>query len=240
LFDNSDLGCDAQYQVIRKHPNVTYIDLRGRNALLQAGLQPGCETKIYTDYSSQFDYFIPLDVDEFLYTNDMQFYEFVSQPQFINCDVIHLNWRYYGDNDLILYDNRPVTERFMYPAPDLVKYAQQFPENEWVKSIIKVGKPLLKINAHTAILKDGTCKHANGTDGKIESMREPISFSGGYIKHYGTKTIDEYVIRKCFNTKRISCNEVITATQRLKWFFNVNKHTKEKDLIADWFYKRGL
>lgn len=240
IFDNSDLGIDLQFKVIQKHSNVTYIDLRGRSALINAGMQPGCYKQIYNEYGSQYDYIIPLDVDEFMYFNQLSFNDFVSQNIFDDCDIIHLNWRYYGDNDLVFYDKRPVIERFPNPAPDLVTYAQKFPENEWVKSIIKTGKPLQSINAHTAVLYNGVCRLASGDPGKIESMREPINFTGGFIKHYGTKTIGEYVIRKCFNTQRISCNEKITASQRLNWFFNVNKHTKEKDLIANWFYQRGL
>ena len=71
------------------------------------------------------------------------------------------------------------------------------------------------------------------------SKYESIDFTGGYVKHYGTKTIEEYIKRKCLN-QCFAFGGRISATTRLNWFFNVNKHTPEKDELAKFFYDNGL
>lgn len=240
IYDNNDIGNDALISKIGSNTDVTIIDVRGREALNAIGMQFGCYHNIYNVQKDNFDYFGYFDIDEFLYLNDKTIEEFVTQEQFKNVDVIKFNWRYYGDNDLVFYDERPVQERFNTPCPDDVKYALKPRENEWCKSLVKSGKIMLKCLVHSFVMKDGICKHCSGRDASMFTDTETIDFTNGYVKHYGTKTIEEYIKKKCLNQHNIANNDVITASQRLDWFFNVNKHTKEKDILANWFYSRKL
>jgi len=240
FFDNNDIGNDGQKLIIEKYPNIQYYDVRGRDALVTAGMQRGCYLKAYNEHCTECDYIVLLDIDEFLYFNELSVDEFVKLPQFSDTDVIHLNWKYYGDNDLVFYDNRPVQERFSEPAPLDVRYAQLYPENQTIKSIIKTENPIIDMTCHLGIIKDGICRLSDGSVGNMNSAIEPICHSGGFIKHYGTKTITEYIERRCLNTLNANATNVISATTRLNWFFNVNKHTDVKDKIASWFYSRGL
>lgn len=240
IFDNNDEGNNKLPELIGSNPDVSIIDIRGRKALNAAGMQVGCNTKIYNEQKDNFDYFGYFDIDEFLYMEGKTIEEFVSQEQFKNVDVIKFNWRYYGDNDLVWYDPRPVQERFPIPCPDDVKYALRPRENEWCKALLKSGKKMLRCLNHSFIMENGTCKHCSGKPGNAASMHEPIDFSGGYIKHYGTKTLEEYIKRKCLNIHQIFDNTTYSACQRLDWFFNVNKHTEEKDELAKFFYDRKI
>lgn len=240
IFDNNDVGNNKLPELLKNDKDITIIDVRGREALNCAGMQVGCNTRIYNEQKDNFDYFGYFDVDEFLYMEGKTIPEFVSQEQFKDVDVIKFNWRYYGDNDLVFYDPRPVQERFPVPCPDNVKYALCPRENEWCKSLLKSGKRMIKCFNHSFVMENGICKHCSGKLGNAASMHEPIDFRGGYVKHYGTKTIEEYTKRKCLNIYQIFDNTTYSATLRLNWFFNVNKHTPEKDAIAKFFYDRGL
>lgn len=240
IYDNNDPDNNQLPELIGSNPDVTIIDVRGREKLHAYGMQIGCNTRIYNEQKQNFDYFGFFDVDEFLYMEDKTIEQFVHQDQFIDTDVIKFNWRYYGDNDLVFYDPRPVQERFPIPCPDDVKYALLPHENLWCKSLLKSGKEMLKCLNHSFVMKDGICKHCSGRNATMDSMHEPINFNGGYIKHYGTKTIVEYTWRKCINTSQIFDDTKYSASLRLDWFFNVNKHNPIKDKIANWFYSQGL
>ena len=240
IFDNNDLSNNKLSELIGHYPDVTIIDVRGREALAKYGMQTGCYSWLYNTQMQNFDYFGFFDIDEFLFMEGKTIPEFVSQPEFNMIDVIKFNWRYYGDNDLIFYDPRPVQERFPTPCPDDVKYAMLPHENVWCKSLLKSGKRMIKCLNHSFVMEGGSCKHCSGRPANMDSMHEEINFVGGYVKHYGTKTIAEYIKRKCANVHQIFDDTTYSACLRLDWFFNVNKHTPAKDAIAKYFYDRRL
>ena len=41
--------------------------------------------------------------------------DFLSSNAFKNCQSIIINWKYYGDNDKIFYEPKPLRERFIKP-----------------------------------------------------------------------------------------------------------------------------
>ena len=54
--------------------------------------------------------------------------------------MIHVNWMVYGDNNLITYEDKPLSERFLNPIlPIDFKCGYDFPENCHIKSIIRGG-----------------------------------------------------------------------------------------------------
>lgn len=241
LWDNNELGDDSIYEVTQKYPFVHVQDVRGRESLISHGMQRGCYQQTYNLIKNQYDWVGIFDIDEFLYV-PTSIDDFVTKPIFSDTGCIHFNWRYYGDNGLVFYDPRPVQERFPNPCPDNVKYNDAIPtENSWVKSLIRGKCDGMTILVHSAFHDILKCRHANGTieDGHSE-LSPRIDFSNGYVKHYGTKTIAEYTERKCLNINNACDRNRISATTRLKWFFNVNAHTPIKDVIAKYFYDRGL
>jgi hypothetical protein len=241
IWDNNDPEDESIYEVTNKYPFVTVQDVRGRESLLRHGMQRGCYQQTYDTIKDKYDWIGIFDIDEFLYT-PIPIDEFITKPIFDDTGCIHFNWRYYGDNDLIFYDPRPVQERFSTPCPDNVQYNSAIPtENSWVKSLIRGKCNGMNILVHSAFHDTLKCRHANGSveDGHSE-LSGQIDFSNGYVKHYGTKTLTEYIERKCLNTSNACDAARITASTRLDWFFNVNKHTPLKDTIANWFYSQGL
>ena len=241
IWDNNEAGDKSIYDVISKFNYVHVLDVRGREALHKAGMQKGCYQKAYNNICQSYDWIGIFDIDEFLYV-PISLNAFVQQNMFNDTGCIHFNWRYYGDNDLIFNDGRPVQERFTIPCADDVQYNTAIPhENLWVKSLIRGKCSNMEILVHSAHHDKLQCRHANGLieDGYSELSKQ-IDFSNGYVKHYGTKTITEYIERKCWNTTNACDKNYISACTRLDWFFNVNRHTPIKDKIANFFYERGL
>ena len=60
---------------------------------------------------------------------------------------MHINWKVYGDNDLLDNDGRNVVERFVEPLPD-----DNPTENSHIKSLIRGGLSYVRWeNPHTPI-----------------------------------------------------------------------------------------
>jgi hypothetical protein len=235
IFDNNDEGNTALAELVKRnqYTDVSLIDVRGPDKLKKYGYQFGCYKMAYDQLSKDYDYMGFFDIDEFLYLNDKTIPDWLAEhKEFDDTDVIKFNWLYYGDNGLVHYDNRPVQERFKEPCPINTKYAQNFPEDYYVKALIKCGKPMLKHIIHSAIMENGICR---STDGRLQNPAAgqvaPPVFKNGYIKHYGTKTIEEYVEKRCKNTGWAVNSSHISAEDRIKWFFNVNEDTPEKRQI---------
>lgn len=242
IFDNNDEGNTALAELVKRnqYTDVSLIDVRGPEKLKKYGYQFGCYKMAYDQLSKDYDYMGFFDIDEFLYLNDKTIPDWLEEhKEFDDTDVIKFNWLYYGDNGLVHYDNRPVQERFKEPCPINTKYAQNFPESLHIKCLLKCGKKMLSGNCHTFVLEGGKAKSANGKDTVMNSpFVNPPSYENGFIKHYGTKTIEEYIDRKCRNVKDATGGSV-SIDNRIKWFFNVNEDTQEKrNLIKEKLYEK--
>ena len=104
----------------------------------------------------------------------------------------------------------------------------EFPENNHVKSIIKGGITNLTWNAtpHAALNIIYCNSVGNNAD---NSPFEPYTFETAYIKHFSTKTIDEFINGKYKKGLADRTNENYKKNiDRIGYFFKINKSTKEK------------
>lgn len=234
LIDNNNPLDERQHEVACMFPSVTWIDARGE-LLAQMGFQSGAYQRCYELYGNLYDWIGFIDIDEFIdIENVKDVNTYFSQSFISKYSIIHINWKCYGDNDLIKYDSRPVYERFAIPCEDTVKYANKFCENNHVKSFIRGNLPSAQIGIHTSIVS-GICGRANGMPGNMNSSFEPYNFEGAFIKHYITKSLLEYIDRRCVDTSIATSTTLIDANKRLEWFFNINHHTPLKDKIVGLF-----
>lgn len=233
IFDNNDPGNNSMRETARKFGDrVVVLDLRGRQALVDIGYQVGAYRRAYEMIHDQYDWIGFFDIDEFLHMDQYPLDDFLDRGRFRDTSVIHFNWKYYGDNGLVFYDDRPVQERFAIPAADDVRYAQSFPENNHVKSLVRArGNTYKGFHEHT-VFGDFVCRRPNGNVVNGNSPFMPYNFETAYVKHYGTKTIEEYIQRRCFNLACANASVKFSVKTRMDWFFNVNEHTVEKDTLA--------
>jgi hypothetical protein len=231
IYDNND---EPRPIITNLQSNrVTIIPLNGYKSLMDNGFQTGIYTSFYMKKGQCYDWIGFFDIDEFFTLNSASSLDdYFSNVNYQQADVIHVNWRYYGDNNLVFYDNRPVQLRFPNPAPDNVYYGQQFPENNHIKSWVRGHRVFKEINAHTAWFDNAICVHSDGAPSDPHSCFHPYSWNTAQISHYGTKTIDEYIQRRIFCTTRGTGAKQISPETRLEWFFNVNTHTPTKDKLV--------
>lgn len=185
----------------------------------------------YSNHKKECKWMMYFDFDEFLYFTDKNITtmkDYLSHPRFDKCDVVKVNWVIYDDNDLVLYDNRPVKERFT--RPDFSNS-----QNKYIKSIVRgnIFEPIWSINGspHTPNRYKSICNSV-GIRHRSHSFTEKPDFSLCYLAHYRTKTIEEFA----YKTKRGWPDGSLDYQERLNFFFENNKYTDEKLEV----YKRAL
>lgn len=233
LYDNNNT-LTKTVDTISNNPRVTVVPLRGWDALREKGFQLGIYREAYEKYGHLYGWMGFFDIDEFVdIDGDESIPEFLAHPVFDGTHIIHLHWRYYGDNGNARYEDSPVVERFPNPAPIDVKYANlEKDENRYVKSFIRTGYPEFGFDVHAPRFHGAVCRGADGFFGRPSSSTEPVNVDFARVNHYGTKSIEEYIRRRIANEqvcdKRASGLPTISTKSRLDWFFNVNEVTPQK------------
>ena len=184
---------------------------------------------MYNKLSNEYDWIAFFDFDEFLtLVKDTNIKDYLSRECFKNANQILINWKTYTDNDLIYDDGRPCLERFTTPM-DINKYVQygDIKENLHIKCIVRTKIANVKcesVHYLSAELLENTTYNNCGTKIMPGAFQE-INYELSYIKHFFTKTIDEFInnrIKKWVNWD--FHNFVFTLNN----FFKVNNLTQEK------------
>ena len=184
---------------------------------------------MYNKLSNEYDWIAFFDFDEFLtLVKDTNIKDYLSRECFKNTNQILINWKLYTDNDLIYDDGRPCLERFTTPM-NINKYVQygDIKENQHIKCIVRTKIANVKcesVHYLSAELLENTTYNNCGTKIMPDTYQE-INYELSYIKHFFTKTIDEFInnrIKKWVNWD--FHNFVFTLNN----FFKVNNLTQEK------------
>ena len=229
LFDNNRDGEDDFHDAIGDYIDSGFVilkDYRNRTEPVQLLAYNEC----YGEYKDEYDWFLFLDIDEFVFFNaQSEFHtlnEYLSQKKFNGFKMIHLNWLCYGDCDNVYYDERPLTLRFTKFLPLEHKVSYDFPENFHIKSIIRGGIDDFKWEGtvHTPNMKIKCCD-SMGKAVESESPFVPYNFKDVGIRHYCTKSAEEYANK----VNRGFCDGNTTSKEQLvSIFFKRNTPTKEK------------
>ena len=223
ICDNNDLDGERVSDVITDKRVIiqNYIDYEG--------VQRPAYTRTFLKYKRQYDWFLFLDVDEFVvldekYHNNIK--EFLSDPIFSSAEVIRLCWKIYTSNtDLDIIDgNYNVFNRF--------KDIHISKEENFVKSFIKgsIKYEGGEIKGHgyydknlIAVSSDGF--RCDNSCFKLHTPDDIPIYTNAWINHYPTKTIGEYIRQKYF---RGGPNANLRRYSNLSYFFRYNDKTPEK------------
>ena len=181
----------------------------------------------YETYGNEYDWIAYFDFDEFLtLTKDKDIHDFLSR--FDGYDAIKINWMIYTDNGLVENDGRPVLERFTTPMTFDRKIVYMFPENYHTKCILR-GKLRRLLWTSTPHFPTTPLKCADPLGRKTDnSPFQVYDFSVAYLKHFRTKTIDEWINNKYKRGVADRTYELFEQTYQIDDFFKYNEKTQEK------------
>ena len=229
IYDNNDI--DGETIDVSKYDFVEVIDYRGKyidvpkkwnpNATkFSGGIQEQAYDDCYLNKCDGYQWVAFLDIDEFLEIDgNIKVNDFLSQKEFSDVDAIQINWEIYGDNGNVIYDSRPVLERFTTPTKI---------QRGYVKSIVRTNNPNFKtMKAHHVTIDGGKFVYPNG-EPTHSSPVQKMNLDGARIRHYYTKTIEEWIDRRCGTTMVCGTNYMNNPKDRIKEFFWFNDITEEK------------
>ena len=148
-------------------------------------------TTCYNNNKDKFDWFLMVDMDEFLYIKDNTLKDYLSQKVFDKCDFIKFHWVCSTDNNLIHYEPKPLFERFTGP---FIKY-------KYIKTMIRGGIPQLEYWVHSpkvSPIRNVTCENTGKRLNfkKINwENKNSINIEKAFIIHFRYKSTEEFVMK---------------------------------------------
>lgn len=191
ILDNNHDGEEHFEEVLQD-----YVD-QGFVKIINIRNKTNCQMKEYTNFymshKDEFEWCAFFDFDEFLIL-PCDIHKYLTQfPK--DCQAVLVNWMCMTDNGLVRYDPRPLMKRFTTPMEFERKVQYNFPDNCHVKSILRGGLDVrFGGNPHVT----DTPLNAYNASGIQCSNRpwQPMDYRVAYLKHFTTKTIEEWMTRK--------------------------------------------
>ena len=238
IADNNHEGEEHFEDVLQLYVDegfVTICDFRK----YKSSVQYTAYLNIYYEISKDYDWVVFFDFDEYLtLVKDKTIKDYLSRNCFKNYNQILINWKTYTDNNLVYDDGRPCLERFTTPLENdkMAEGNEWCITNEVVKPIIRTKlNNLTQPTVHyflNIILKNSTCNSVGEKNEHIQNKKphywQPINYELAYIKHFPTKTIDEWINNKMVRGTGDRSFRLFKETYNIKRFFDYNKITKEK------------
>ena len=169
------------------------------------------------------------DFDEFLELNpkDITIQEFLNNDRYKECQNIKINWLiYYSKNETLYYDNKPLQKRF-----DKAFYNSLL--NIHIKSTVRGGMAKNYwskwTNPHSSLIKFKSCSSSGKFVNSKTPFIEPPDYKYAFIKHYYTKSFEEYCIKikrgwPDIKDKNFSKNNLIKENRNNKERMKIIRH----------------
>lgn len=238
IYDNNDQDGESFEDVIGDYIEsglVEVTNFRGRKIAQLAAYQD-----CYDKHKKEYDWIAFFDCDEFLTfangTDDI--HTFLSRDEFKHFQVIHINWKVYGDSNMLDTDGRNIVDRLTQPIPDDTlmwcgNQDNQF-ENDYVKSLVRGGCYITwKMDSHSPRSNYYWCCNALGQKTNLNSSIESFNHDVVYLRHYSTKTIGEWVRNKMARGFPDQSEESWKRILDIDFFFRYNTKTEDKVAYAE-------
>ena len=246
LYDNNELDGERFEEVINDYIESGFVEVIDKRGIVKSvksdkdgqTTQGLAYSDCYYSHYKEFDWIFFFDIDEYLeiYDKYSNLYEFLND--FNEYDGIRVQWKMYGDNDNVYYENKPLFERFKNESN--VTYDCHVKQILNCKSIFT---NKLLFCAHGVFNKN--YKFVNVL--KMPCRNVYMDFKEYtdlpvYLNHFYSKSTEEFLKRKYNKTSAVSGvnNTRNFNIEFLKnQYFTHNKLTSEKEKMFD-KYKKNL
>ena len=149
----------------------------------------------YKNYNHKFEWLSFFDFDEFLEFRykGMTIKEFLKKKKFEKCQDIKINWIIYGNDNSLLYENKPLKERFNVAEPYNL-------DNKHIKTTVRGNLSINYWNdmetPHTSSSnKFISCSSSGEIISSSSPFNYPPEYKYAYLKHYRFKSFEEFCIK---------------------------------------------
>ena len=225
--DNSLEGILQDWVSARK---IDIIDYQG-----QENFQMKAYNRCLARYGKEYDWMAFIDADEFIsfadgeHCRDINAY--LKEVGETGADAVYLNWKIYGDNGKIRYEEGNIVDRF--PVPSVIGAES----NEHIKSIVRTSAHVRFKNPHNIVRTLWSIRKPVIVNDCLQpvlknSPRQPVSYGRVYIRHYITKTIEEYILQKVRRGAADCKSRKKYDTYTIDRFYLFNERNQEKDRVV--------
>lgn len=226
IFDNNREGEEKFEDVLGKHIKSGFVEIIvNRNRVEQ--------NQVYMDFyhrvKDEYQWIAFFDFDELLWLpKGLKIGKLMERAGDADCMLV--NWQIMTDNGLVTYDKRKMATRFTQAADENVKRADGVIFNHHTKCIVRGGIDRLKFN-NPHFPAEPTLRLVNSEGEPVsQSWKQFIPKTDVRLRHYMTKTIEEYITNKAAREFPLSdfYNEV-WAKYAMENFWIINERTPEKE-----------
>lgn len=230
LYDNNDINGEHFENILSNYTKLNYVEIYNYRGKYKPQFQ--AYNHCYINNNKDFKWIAFFDTDEYLHINlDTDINKFLALPRFKKCSSILINWRYYGDNDNIYYDPRPLQERFTKPF--YFNYINKMDQYLYCagKTIVRSGLNLTWQHFPHISKNKPVCR----PNGRIlRNYLSPPQYSTAYIKHFATKSTEEFIERVMRGTVNSNETSEFYIMYRIKYYyFLFNKFNNEKKIMFE-------
>ena len=223
IYDNNEPYTEKIKDMLNKKykDKISFYDTYNLNIHLQTQAFTDC----YKNNFKKFDWFIMVDMDEYLYIVNDTLKNYLMNERFNKCDFIKIHWVDTTDNNLLHYDKRSLFTRFKRP----------YLKSIYIKTIIRGNIPNLTYWVHSpkiSPVKNITCTNEgniiNYTNINLEKIKN-ININKSYIIHFRFKSTEEFINkykRGYSNWHGNRTHQVLL--ERISTYFEENGITLEK------------
>ena len=233
IYDNNDLNGENLEDILSKYIKYNFVEIINYRGKYKP--QKQAYNNCYINNNKDYNWMAFYDADEYLYINNYtNINKFLSLPQFKNCSSILINWKYYGDNDNIFYEPRPLQQRFTKPFYFNINNKRNIYFYCAGKSIVRSSLNLTWAHFPHYLKNKPMCRPSGEI---LKNYFSPPNYSKAYIKHYATKSTEEFIeriIRGAVLTKNTSKKYIIYRIKYYYFLFN-NLNSEKKN-----FFERKL
>ena len=187
IYDDNNLDSEKISDVIdlsyKKY--VTIYETKNKKIFNQSDAFSDC----YLNNKQNFNWFLMVDMDEFLYIKNDKLKNYLQSKVFNKCDFIKFHWLHPSDNNHLHYENKSLFERFKKP----------YKKSIFIKSMVRGNIKNLKYWVHSPYIspfKNISCnnigKIINDKNINIE-FQSNINVKKAYIIHFNYKSTEEYI-----------------------------------------------
>ena len=225
LYDNNDINGEKFEDILEKDINKNFVEIINYRGFKYP--QKKSVMDCYNRYNKIYDWIAFYDIDEFLHIiNYSNINKFLSLSRFKKCQSILINWKYFGDNNRLYYEPKPVIERFTTPfyfTKKNINYNKYL--TSAAKTIVRGGLNIIWQHLPHHINNTINCR----PDGKIINNYFSLpQYSIAYINHYTTKSTEEFAERLNKGDVIVKVDDNYIKNRINNYYFFFNLKTKEK------------
>lgn len=228
VYDNNEIDGEKISDVL-SDDRITVVNYRGKH-------QSSCETQVkaynecYNGYGKMYDWIMFIDIDEFLTLENFgNIKDFLSQKCFADAKAVRFHWKCYSDSGKLKYEEGFVISRF-------TELCENGEVNKYYKQIYRTKLPKFRMmNVHYCDFIGGIY-YPDGSSARyiMQTTDQNVNYVCGYIRHYVTKSLEEFVDIKW---KRRGNGSSKTRLNK-EFYFKYNKKTEEKSRYFDEYFNK--